>query len=93
MIKLVRSVVGNILHLARLIKYKLIYAIGPGITVGSLASKQASGQSSNITEADQLINYIHTNPLAKLRLWASDMYLRSSVTILTSQITNPSPAQ
>ena len=57
-----KSVVGNILHLARLIKYKLIYAIRPGITaVGSLASKQASGQSSNMTEADQLISYIHTN--------------------------------
>ena len=70
-IKMVQSVVGNTLYLARLVYYKLLTA------VGSLASKRASNQSSIMAEADQLLSYIHTHHPANLRFWASDMCLRS----------------
>ena len=65
----VQQVVGTILYYARAVDLTLLPALS------SLASKQAKATERTVQNTEQMLDYLATNPEAKICVHASDMIL------------------
>ena len=65
----VQQVVGTILYYARAVDLTLLPALS------SLASEQARATERTVQNTEQMLDYLATNPEAKIRVYASDMIL------------------
>ena len=67
--KLVQQVVGSILYYGRGVDLTTL------VSLSTLASEQAKAMEQTITNMEQLLDYLATNPEATIRYYASDMIL------------------
>ena len=67
--KFVQQVVGSFLYYARAVDLTILHALS------EIASQQANPTEKTIQRVNQLLDYMHSNPSAVIRFYASDMVL------------------
>ena len=67
--KFIQKVVGSLLYYARAVDMTILHALS------EIASQQAKPTVRTMERVDQLLDYMHTHPNAKIRFRASDMFL------------------
>jgi hypothetical protein len=82
-IKRVQYIVGSILYHARAIDMTVLMALS------SIAIEQTKATEKTMDRCIQLLDYLPTNQMAKIRFYASKMILNIILTCLTSQRPEP----
>ena len=67
--KFIQQVVGSLLYYARAVDMTILHALS------EIASQQAKPTQRTMERVEQLLDYMHTHPNAKIRFRASDMIL------------------